>query len=167
MKEFDEDNRRQYDRYATELKIQFAVNFDVRTKVDFRVKEKSAKKFSAQKYSAVSRNISAEGVGFIGPRRLKPGDVLLMEIFIPSSQDPINMVGEVKWSKKVQSPHSAGEVYETGVLVRTVKGQEVEKTIFRDQQHELVWSIVLESVFGNFKRLALERKFSLGKGSPK
>ena len=40
------DERRKYERYETALKVQFYVNFDLETKIDFRVKRQDKKIFS-------------------------------------------------------------------------------------------------------------------------
>ena len=149
--------RRKYDRYETEIKIQFYVSFDMETRIDFRVKDKSTENYSRQKYSAISRNISAEGVCFSSEKKLAEGDILALEVYIPAASDPITMGGEVKWSRRSnQKVKGEGELYDTGALLITVNGEPVEKSIVVDNIHNVVWSSVLESIFGNF---VLERGF--------
>lgn len=150
--------RRKYDRYETEIKIQFYVSFDMETRIDFRVKEKSTEKYSRQKYSAVSRNVSAEGLCFSSDRKLSQGDILALEVYLPAASEPITMGGEVKWSRRASQKTKEEELYDTGVMLITVNGEPVEKSIVVDNIHNVVWSSVLESIFGNFKHLVLKRK---------
>jgi len=157
--EKDRKNRRKYDRYETDLKIQFSVSFDVETKIDYRVKSRDAEKYPPQKYHALSRNVSAEGLCFTSKRKLNHGDQVLVEIFLPLSEAPIPMEGEVRWSRLFEhQPDSGGPLYETGILLEKVDGRPVKESIFTDRENRIVWSTVLESVFGSFKHLARSRK---------
>ena len=149
--------RRLYERYDTALKIQFYVNFDLETKIDFRVKRENKKDFSKGVYSAVSKNVSVEGICFSSEKKLRKGDVLLLDVYVPSASKPIKMLGHVRWSQPIDAK-AKNVKYDTGVKVTAVNEELVEKTIFIDDIYHVAWSIVLESVFGGFKHLALERK---------
>ena len=151
------DERRRYDRYETDIKIQFYVNFDLKTNIKFRIKEKAKKEFSTEKHSAVGKNVSVEGLGFNSGKKLSQEDKLLLEVYVPSIKEPIVMEGVVRWCHPVKGEKG----FETGVKVLTVNGESVEKTIFIDRIHNIAWSTVLESVFGGFKTSVLKRKKSL------
>jgi len=152
--------RRKFERFETDVKVQFFVSFDIKTKVEFRIADKEGQQVSSQKYSAVSRNVSAEGLAFQSEKVLNPGDRLVLDVYVPASKEPIPMEGEVRWCQ--MNPSSLGgkkaEVYETGVKILKVENTDVTSSIVIDKAHNVVWSIVLESVFGNFKNLMLERK---------
>ena len=159
-------NRRQHDRYETDLKIQFLVNFDVETKIDYRVKDRPEADYSRQKYHAVSKNVSAEGLCFTSKRKLRRGDLILLEVFLPSASLPVAMEGAVRWSHLAERKSLSGEThYDTGVLLEKVGGEPVNASIFHDRKNGIIWSSVLESVFGSFKHLALTRKSHLHKSS--
>ncbi len=153
MAAYEGADRRHYDRYETDVKIQFHVSFDLETKIQFRVKQDAA--LSPETYTAVGVNVSVEGLCFRSTRQLERGAGLLLDVYVPSATTPIRMEGRVKWSQP--SEHQKGE-YETGVRLMTVNGDDVEKSIFTDNVHHIRWSIVLESVFGTFKHLVLEKK---------
>ena len=90
---------------------------------------------------------------------MNPGDRLALEVYVPSAEKPVHMEGEVRWCQEVPDQKSGGgPVFETGVKVFIVENTFVEKSIFIDQIHNVMWSVVLESIFGNFKHLMLKRK---------
>ena len=57
-------NKRKHDRYDTELKVYFDCVYELKTLVKFQVKDPDAKTPLLRKYSALSKNISAEGICF-------------------------------------------------------------------------------------------------------
>ena len=63
--------RRKYERYATEAKIFFRVSYDLKTKVKFQVLDKQKRKYESKKYAALSKNVSAEALCFVGEHGLK------------------------------------------------------------------------------------------------
>ncbi len=160
IKDFRSEKRK-YDRYETDVKIQFYVNFNIHTKINYRIKDKNKILFSKKKYSAISKNVNVEGLCLTSERLLKKEDALLMEVYIPSSQQPILMEGQVRWSQPVDQRSSRKKLYDTGVRLITVNGESVEKSIFIDPVHHITWSIVLESIYGGFKHLVLKKKRSL------
>ncbi len=156
------NERRRHERFETDVKVQFYVSFDLQTKVDYQVKERPADPFSPTKYSAVSRNVSAEGLSFLSAKKLEPGNQLFMEVYVPSAKNPVRMEGEVRWCETIPAEErdEGGEEYITGVRIATVENSLVEKSIIIDPYHKIIWSVVLESIFGNFKHLMLKRKAS-------
>jgi hypothetical protein len=155
-----DQERRKYERYETDVKVQFYVTFDLETKIHFKVKEKDKGAFSPEKYSAVSKNISVEGICFMTEKRLSKGDLLALEVYVPSSTHAIHMQGEVRWCVQEKGKR---DVYETGVKILTVEGERVEKTIVFDEVHNIMWSAVLDLVFSSFKQLSLKRKQGLSR----
>ena len=147
--------RRRYERYNTEAKIYFQVAYSLETLVKFQVVDKD-KNLLSEKYSALSRDLSADGVCFISGRKLEKGDGLLLELYLPKQATPISMTGEVHWSEPVPDKKDPLE-FATGVKLISVDGKPVAESIFFDEEHKMVWSTALESVFGNFRKFAQER----------
>ncbi|HPB67947.1 MAG: PilZ domain-containing protein [Candidatus Omnitrophica bacterium] len=152
MQEEGKQERRKSPRYETDAKIQFYVNFDVHTRVDYRVKKEGEGQFSKQKHTGISKNVSVEGFCFSSDVGLKKSDGLYMEVFVPQSTKPIVMEGTVQWCRP------AGDArFDTGVKVRDVNGESVANTIFFDNIHKLLWSNLLDAVFSSFKELSKAR----------
>jgi hypothetical protein len=149
----DNDNRK-FERYDTEVKIFFQVTYDVETKVEYEVLDKEKKEPKTEKHPGLSKNVSAEGLCFISDEQLKKGDLLHIEVYLPQRSTPIEMQGEVRWSQPSEKKKGS---FDTGVQVITVNDQSVEKSVYQDLKHKIMWSIVLESVLGNFRILAQNR----------
>ena len=145
-------DQRRYERYDTEVKIYFYVTYDVRTKVRFQIIDKKGKT-SSPKYTALSRNVSAEGLCFTSDKKLAPGDYLHLEVLLPGGKESVPMEGNVRWCQKSKTPKK----YDTGVKLSYVNGESVEKSIYHDQAYQVIWSIVLESILGNFRILEQKR----------
>ncbi len=143
-------DRRKYERYDTKVEIYFRVAYDVTTKVKFRIKDDRGR-FSARKYPAVSRNVSAEGLSFISSKELSKKDRLYVEIYLPESEGPLVMEGEVRWCVPLSGRGRDKKMYEAGVKISSVQGQSVANSIYYDNTHQIIWSILLESVLGNFR----------------
>ena len=156
MPDFQKNERRGHERYDTDLKIAFSVNFDLETKIKFHVKE--GEKESQEIYTAFGHNINVEGLGFSSDINLKKGDQLLMDVFLPAVKDPIRMEGHVMWCALADAKSGYEGQYRTGVKISKVRGEEVEKTVVFDPANKVQWSIVLESVFGEFKQNILKKK---------
>lgn len=137
--------RRKYGRYDTEVKIYFDFVYDLKTRVKYQFMDKNRRRVLPKKYLAYSRNVSAEGLSFTSSRQLKNGDYLNLEVYVPHAKNPIAMQGEVRWSQKDNN------VYISGVRLTTVEGASVAKSIYFDETYQVVWSVVLNSVFENFK----------------
>ncbi len=147
--------RRKHQRYETDLKIDFSVSFELQTKIKFQVKDQNQGIPASKIYTAVGHNINAEGLGFTAGVKLEKGEQLIIDVFLPSVQEPIRMEGRVRWSSPVEG--KKGE-YRIGVKLTKVRDEDVEKSIFYDQTNKIQWSIVLESVFGGFKESVLSKK---------
>lgn len=159
------DERRKAERYRTEVEIYFDFAYDIETKVKFELIDRQKEKALSRKYSAVSRNVSIEGLCFVSRKKVEQGDLLHLEVYLPAASEPIHMKGEVKWCRPVPpSPDASPEdkkiqcSFETGVKLMLVNGEPVHKSIHHDQAYGVDWSIVLESVFGSY-RMLMEGKF--------
>lgn len=146
--------RRRYKRFKTEAEIYFSVSYELETKVEYSVIEEQAANRS-KKYHAVSKNVSAQGVCFETEKQLIPGNHLLMEVYIPKSNDPVLMRGEVKWSSPILNNQN---MYDCGVIVSKVNGLDLDKSIHFDNYYDVDWSILLESIFGNYSLISKDNK---------
>jgi len=147
--------RRKFERYETTTKIRFHIKYSLKTRVSFELlKDKDSQ---VKKYQGVTRNISVEGLGFSSHKKLNGGDKLYLELYLPHQEEPICMTGEVRWCRKL----SAVANYDTGVRLKTINHSVVSRTIHFDKKYGVYWSAVLESVFGNFKKLIKEGKEDL------
>ncbi|MDD5292680.1 MAG: PilZ domain-containing protein [Candidatus Omnitrophica bacterium] len=151
--DFKKRERRKYERYETEAKVYFRVIYEIKTKVEFQIADKEEGTLS-KKYPAMSKNISAEGLCFISDRQLKKGDRLYLELYLPKREQPIRMEGQVRWSQPASAEEKENNKFETGVKLTVVEGRSVMTSIHYDEANHLVWSITLESIFGNFRKLA-------------
>ena len=147
------DEKRKHPRYATEVKIHFYVPYDLQTKVNFQIMEREPEKNSGEKFVGLSKNISAGGLCFISEKKLQLGDVLALELYLPNAREAIPMQGEVRWCKSSFPGHDLEVQFETGVQLISVRDKAVEKTIYFDHTHQVIWSDVLESVLGSFSLL--------------
>lgn len=145
--------RRKYYRYDTEMKVYFRVSYDVRTKVMFQVIDIGKKKNMLKKHPGISKNISVEGLYFVSKKELAKGDILLLEVYAPNTKVPNLMEGEVRWSHKNPKDIKYKDMFHTGVKLITVNGKSVTDSIYHDKKYEVDWSIVLEAVFGSFKKM--------------
>ena len=158
----EKKEKRKYFRYDTEMRVYFQVNYDLKTKVKFKVLVAEQKLETSKKHSGFSKNISVEGLCFVSKIKLEEGDVLSLEVYVPNSDVPVQMEGEVRWSQKLPYEHEYKDMFHTAVKLVSVGGQPVDPTIHYDQKYKVIWGIVLESVFGNFlemiKRLKEDKK---------
>lgn len=93
---------------------------DVNTKVNFMVKGK--KEVSTKNLSAISKNISIEGICFTSKNQLKTGDNLQLELFLPAEPEPLLLKGEVKWCRPIDKPEGKSPTdFEIGVKLHTLK----------------------------------------------
>jgi len=147
--------RRESQRYNTEVKIYFEFAYDLETKVKFEFIDEEKKKRISKKYSAVSQNISVEGLCFITRKEVQSNDLLHCEVYLPSTQTPIHMTGYVKWCKPIEptlDDKSKGK-FHVGLRLLTVDEKSVSETVHFDKEYDVKWSVVLESVFENYKML--------------
>jgi hypothetical protein len=140
---------RRHDRYDTEAKIHFIVPYDLTTKVNFQYKKPQPDPALNKRFEGVTKNISAGGICFVSQFKPQRGDGLLIDLFLPNAEKPIPMEGEVKWSKATDD----GLSFYTGVQLVKVSGKPVEESIYFDEDHQVIWSAVLDQVLGNFALL--------------
>ena len=128
--------KRKYERYDTALKLYFRPgDFVVETKVKYQLLDKQNDKPISRKYAALSKNVSAEGLSFLAAQQLKPGDYLNLEIYLPTATQPVRMEGEVRWSNPVAADKREGPMFQTGVFLKKVNGETVDKTVHFDNEY--------------------------------
>lgn len=148
--------RRKYERYETELEILFRVKYCLQTKVSFSLLK--PKVSSEERYEGFTRNISVEGLRFFSSIKLNAGDLLYLELFLPKQKRPICMTGRVRWSRQLFKVISRSVVYDTGVKLATIGSKKIAPTIHFEKKYGVYWSILLESIFGSFKKLVRKHK---------
>lgn len=145
--------RRKYPRYDTEVKIYFRVHYSLKTKVKFQLINQDSDKSLSKKYFGLSRDISAEGMRFSSPKKLRKGNRLYLEMYIPKRREPVWMMGEVRWSKKLLAPPKPPYTYDTGVKLTNIMGEPVSASIYFDKKYKVFWSSVLNYAFGSFGKI--------------
>ena len=150
--------RRKYTRYDTEMKLYFRVKYDIETKVKFRVLRSGSGKISFHRYSGLCRNVSAEGICFSSRKRLQKGERLLIEVFEPIVKSPVIMEGEVRWSRRDSEGGGRYGPFRTGVCLISVNGLPVADSVHLDKKYRVAWSVVLDSLFGNFAAMVRRLK---------
>lgn len=146
--------RRKFLRYDTAMKIYYRVNYDIKTKVKFQLLDIEKQKRASRRYSGLTKNISIEGLGFISKKKLAKGDVVFLEVFVPNVKVHVRMTGEIRWSRKIKENARGKNLYRSGVKLLSANGKAVNKSIHFDKKYKVAWSVVLEEVFGNFKKMA-------------
>ena len=156
-------DKRKYKRYETEAKVYCYVNYDLKTKVTFQIIDKLRRTFLSKKYFAISKNIGVAGIGILCDEKLSPSSLLKLEVYVPGIKKPIMMEGEVRWS--ASNPFYEDSVkkvglgkYEIGIKLSNVNGEKVDPSIHYDERYQLEWSVVLESVLGNYRIEAQKRQ---------
>lgn len=141
--------RRKYERFDTEMKVCFRVSYDFKTRVKFKLLETKRCVHDSKRHSGYSKNISVEGICFISRTKLNKGDILMLDVFVPKSEKSIPMKGQVCWCHMI----SGKSTYATGVKILSVNEKVVSRSIHVDKKYKVVWSAVLESLFGDFKKM--------------
>ena len=149
-----------------EAEIYFDFIYDLKTKVEFELMDRKKEKIVSERYSGVSRNVSVGGLSFIGSKQVNQGDLLHMDVFLPGSKEAIDMKGLVAWCKpivpsyedRLQEDVEGKRTFEVGVRLLNVNGLSVDESIHHDAVYDVDWSVVLESIFGNF-RMLMEGKY--------
>lgn len=154
--EYHGKERRQFERYDMEAKINFSVGYDLETKVEFRVLLEGQKGSGTEKWAGLSKNFSAEGMRFTSDKKLTVGDNLFIEVYLPKHEKPIPMTGQVRWSGDVTSASDGEQGFDTGVKLINLKDQPIAKTIHYDKKYQVAWSIVLDAIFGDFQKFIRE-----------
>jgi hypothetical protein len=150
-KKFQE--RRKYPRYTTDIKLYFRVHYSLKTKVKFQLINKDSDKFLSKKYFGISKDVSAEGLRFSSVKKLRKGNQLYLEMYLPRRREPVWMVGEVRWSKQLFSRSSSAHKYDTGVKLTEIMGERVCDSIYFDKKYKVFWGSVLNYAFGSFGRM--------------
>ncbi len=156
----DKKERRRYCRYETEAQIYFSVKYDLNTKVSFTLVKQ--KKTDAKKYQGITRNISVEGLRFSANKKLKVGDQLSLELYLPAQIKPVCMTGEVRWVKSLSSSLPEYK-YEAGVRLLTVMKKALTPTIHFDKDYNVYWSLALDLVLGSFRQMVAKIRGKSGK----
>lgn len=143
--------KRQTERYAKKMELNFS--YDAAAKLVYRVESSNP---TFQKFAGVSKNICANGLCLTTHHPLKKGQRLHLEVYLPKDRHPIHMDGEVRWCDPVAGKKNK-DLFDAGIKLESVEGESVDDTVHVDQTHHVVWSNVLESVFGTFRKLAQER----------
>ncbi|MFH1414300.1 MAG: hypothetical protein ABIG56_05590 [Candidatus Omnitrophota bacterium] len=81
------------------------------------------------------------------------GDYLYIELYLPKLKKPVCMTGQVRWSRMVSPRIKRKYKFDTGVRLISVSGKSVSASIHFDKKDHIFWSIVLDSIFGNFRKL--------------
>ena len=63
------------------------------------------------------------------------------------------MEGEVRWSERVYPDKKYEDKFNTGLKLLTVEGKSVLESIHYDEANRVTWSVALDYVFGNYRRL--------------
>jgi len=101
------------------------VRLDMNTKLNFQIKEVSGEQVLAEKNSGIVKNLSVEGICFSSEKQLKSGSKIELAIALPGSPSPIEIRGEVVWSRPIEEQKGAKVVFDTGVkLVNIAQGDE-------------------------------------------
>ncbi len=137
---------RRHDRYDTDIKVHFYVPYEIKTKLNFQFKQHQPDESLNQRFKGLTKNISAGGLCFVSDQRLQSGDYILIDVYLPGVIKPIAMEGEVKWCKVNED----GQLFYSGVQLAKVYEKPVEESIYFDQEHQVIWSNVLEQVLGSF-----------------
>jgi hypothetical protein len=85
--------------------------------------------------------------------------MLYLEMYLPKRKDPVCMIGEVRWSKKMLPRHQNTPTFDTGLRLISAMGKSVSKSVHLDKKYQVFWSIVLEHVFGSFRKWIRARKY--------
>lgn len=152
------DERRNSERYDTEVSVYFKLAYDLKTKVEYQIIDTEKAEAVSDKHAAISRNVSAQGMCFTSTEKLEPGMMLNLEVFLPNDKTPIPMQGEVRWSHPSGTSNVQIQKYDTGIKILTVKAEPVEKSVYFDKEYKVEWSIVLEAILGKYRINSQKRK---------
>ncbi len=148
------DDRRKYSRFEMGAKIYFQVIYPFETRIEYKILENKQNPSSQEKHSALSKNISVEGLCFTSRHKLEAGNKILLDVYLPDQSEPLQMVGEARWSKMNSAGIKQGTTFDTGIKLLSVKEQSVTESVYFDQENRIIWSVVLESVFGGFRKFS-------------
>ncbi|MFA5362936.1 MAG: PilZ domain-containing protein [Candidatus Omnitrophota bacterium] len=145
--------KRKSPRYDTALKVYYRLDYDVKTKVRFQLVDAEKHKTSVRKYSGIGKNVSVDGLCFVSKKRLEKGDRILLEVYAPNTKIPVHMQGAVCWAHAVSEVSGIRVATRVGAEIVSVEGKPVSRSLHYDKKYKVIWSIVLDSLFGNFKNM--------------
>ena len=147
----EQSDNRQAPRYEKDLTVKFDFLYNAATALKYQIEEEAR-----QTYTGVSKNISASGLCLSSPHELKRGQHLRLEVYLSNGRDPIRMDGEVRWCGR--SSHDSQSMFDAGIRLMNVEGEPVDATVHLDEAHQVLWSNVLESVFGTFRKIVQDMR---------
>ena len=151
--------KRQCERYDKEVKLcydfPYGFPYDAAAKLKIQVENQSQQ---PKRYAGVSKNVCATGLCLTSHHLLEKGQHLHLEIFLPQGHQPIQMDGEVCWCDRSSLSTAKRELFMAGVKLQSVEGQSVAESVHLDEVHHVIWSNVLEAVFGTFRKLMQEKQ---------
>jgi len=105
------------------------IRFDVKTKVNIKVKDRGVGDNLQGKIAAMSKNMSVSGICFFSPVQLVRGVVLDMEVFLPFELHPLCLKGEVRWCTLTKTESEGKKMYDVGVKLFTLDKNDESKFI--------------------------------------
>ncbi len=153
----NQNERRKYPRYGTEVEVYFQISYDIHTKIDYQHIDTEKEETERKKHHAVSKNVSAEGLCLQSPEELNKGDLLKMDVYVPGKGAPVLMKGEVRWSHEI-SLNNKEKYFDTGIKIISVEDHSVTDTIKVDKENNVIWSNVLDAIFGSFGKISKENR---------
>ncbi len=148
--------QRKFQRYSTEVEVLFQVAYPFKTQMNFQIIDQESGDLHTSKYWAMSKNVGIEGLCFTTSFRLEQGEHIYLEVFLEGKKDPISMEGQVRWSRQSLPLTGKERKFETGIKIISMKGQPVSETFQYDGAKQVVWSGVLQTIFGDFKEEVIE-----------
>ena len=139
------EDRRKYKRYGNKVSIAFSVEEKAPANIQFRLVERKGASVSSQRFPAITRDVSAAGVGFTAKQKLQKGDILHLELTV-EGKNPAHMVGEVKWCQP--SVYGDPKAFDVGIELSSVNSKSVSGSVRFDEARQVIWSDVLEAFFG-------------------
>jgi hypothetical protein len=131
-------------RYDKHVRLAFDYLYNATTQLSYEVEKESSK------HAGVSKNIGATGLCLTSPNQLKIGQRLRLEVFLPNSSRSIHMDGLVRWCS---CSGKNRELFDAGIKLEKVEGEPVDATVHLDEENHVLWSNVLESVFGTYRKI--------------
>jgi c-di-GMP-binding flagellar brake protein YcgR len=96
------------------------VRFNADSKINIAVKKGKEKKPSDAKFAATARNLSVEGLCFKSKKKFDRGQLIRLEITLPSYSKPLHLEGKVSWSHALRKKSEKG-FFDTGIKLFTVE----------------------------------------------
>ena len=95
------------------------IRFDSNALLKYTIKEPASSQDSQNEIHDIVKNLSIQGVCVILNKQLASHTVILLEIFLPSVQKPINFEGEVRWARPFMN-QDINNMFETGVKILNI-----------------------------------------------